>query len=117
MKKIVKTQIISTDSNNQYKSKVIMDNNTLKYKEDDVIVVLKKYPDYITLNRRTNDYNYTFMFKKGESKLEYSLTQNNFKFNLDFNTNDLIINENRIFISYNLENIDYTYEVLLEEDL
>ena len=64
MKKIVKTQIKSLDSINSYESKAIYHQNTLKYKEDDVTVVMEINDDNIVLKRHNNDFNYTFTFNK-----------------------------------------------------
>ena len=117
MKKIVKTQIKSLDSINSYESKAIYHQNTLKYKEDDVTVVMEINDDNIVLKRHNNDFNYTFTFNKNNSFLEYTLNLNNYKFKIDFKTDELVTKDDKIFISYTLEDIKYTYEVIIREEL
>ena len=117
MKKIVKTQIKSKDSIKHYESKAIINQNIFKYKEDDVIVCLEIYDDYLVLKRHNNDFNYVFTFKNNKSKLEYNLKNYNYNFNIDFKTKKLLIDDNKILVSYILEGIEYCYEVIIGEEL
>ena len=117
MKKIVKTKIESLNEIKQYESKAILSNNRLKYMEDDTLVILSILDGYIRLKRQNKECEYVFTFKDTNSKLCFNLNDNNYKFNLDFKTDKLIIKDDKITIKYTLENVKYSYEVIIKEDL
>ena len=117
MKILIKSKIESLNETKSFESTAIKDLNKLKYMEDDVLVVLEKKENEVILKRSTKDFKYKFIFKGKKSTLDYNLSAHNVNFKLNFITDKLEYNDNKIFVQYTLEGVKYTYEVIVKEEV
>lgn len=96
--------------------------NEIMYNEGDIKVFINIYDDKISMSRINDDYVIKMDFVNGSiTEGTYDIKDVNAKFNLAVETNELVIEEKRLFVNYhlNLNNEDMgifkfelTYEVI-----
>ena len=96
--------------------------NEIMYNEGDIKVFINIYDDKISMSRINDDYIIKMDFVNGSiTEGTYDIKDVNAKFNLAVETNELIIEDKKIFVNYhlNLNNEDMgvfkfelTYEVI-----
>lgn len=96
--------------------------NEIMYNEGDIKVFINLYDDKISMSRINDDYIIKMDFVKGSiTEGTYDIKDVSAKFNLAVETNELIIEDKKIFVNYhlNLNNEDMgvfkfelTYEVI-----
>lgn len=96
--------------------------NEIMYNEGDIKVFINLYDDKISMSRINDDYIIKMDFVNGSiTEGTYDIKDVNAKFNLAVETNELIIEDKKIFVNYhlNLNNEDMgvfkfelTYEVI-----
>lgn len=87
----------------------IVIDNTIKYKDEDVSVLIKIVDNKVYLTRDNSIYKIELIFdNNSNTKGIYYLKENNASFELDIHTNKLLINDNNLEIEY-LLNDDTKY--------
>lgn len=96
--------------------------NEIMYNEGDIKVIINIFDDKISMSRINDDYVIKMDFiKESITEGTYDIKDVNAKFNLAVETNELVIEEKRLFVNYhlNLNNEDMgvfkfelTYEVI-----
>lgn len=118
MIKIVETKIKNLDGIVKYSSKAIITKKTIKYNENDFIVILKIDEDKITLKRQNNQISQKFIFKTNDkSTLTYKLVDNDYQFKLEFKTIKIDIKDNYIKIIYEIDANKFEYILRYKEVL
>lgn len=84
--------------------------NTIKYLENDMTVLITYNNDKLTLKRSNSDYQLTLNFENGkETTSIYEFVGGSKKFELKTFTSNLLITDNKIFVKYNLEGNDFEF--------
>lgn len=85
-------------------------NNTYKYLENDIIVLITYFKNKIIIKRSNNDYKITLNLEKNKNTIStYEFIGGNKVFNLNTITKKLLISDNKIIVKYNLEGNDFEY--------
>lgn len=98
----------------------IKSNNTIKYIDNDVVVVISLDKDNISLKRRSDEYDIDMHFKENTlTEGKYNIKALGF-FNLKVFTSKLIIQDNKIEIEYEIQIEDnskelFSYKIEMEE--
>ena len=101
------------DENIDINTSGIKPKNTYKYKENDILVKVKVDRDILYINRKCNDYEINLVFKENNNTIStYTVFGGFKKFNLETNTNKLIISSDKIELEYSIE--DSRFKYLLE---
>lgn len=95
--------------------------NKITYKENNVNVTILIFDNKIEMNRTCNEYKINLVFEKNKMTIStYQVFGMPKVFDLETNTNKLIIKDNSIEVNYNLEGNDFKYiliwEVIHEKD-
>ena len=81
----------------------IVGENAIKYREKDILVVLKQDSNTLFLTRENNEYQLNLEFQENKKTLgSYLLKDNNIMLELEILTKDLKIDKNTIYIMYEL---------------
>lgn len=84
--------------------------NTYKYLEDDLMVLITYYKDNIIIKRSNSEYRITLNLKKNKHTIStYEFIGGNKVFELNTITNKLLISDNKIIVKYNLEGNDFEF--------
>ena len=90
--------------------------NSIKYKDDNVFVVVKNNNDEIVLTRENNEYKIELLFKNNSTtKGTYLLKGHNQLFELSIHTNILNINDKYIEVEYELNDERLLYKLEIGE--
>ena len=98
----------------------IKSNNTIKYIDNDVVVVISLDKDNISLKRRSDEYYIDMHFKENTlTEGKYNIKALGF-FNIKVFTSKLIIQDNKIEIEYEIQIEDnskelFSYKIEMEE--
>lgn len=94
---------------------VVMD-DYIKYRENNILVVIKILKDSVLITRNNDEYQLNLVFKnKTNTKGKYILKENNYNFDLDIYTYILNISNNEIKIKYKLNDETRTFTLNIEE--
>lgn len=81
----------------------IVGEDAIKYREKDILVVLKQDSNTLFLTRENNEYQLNLEFQENKKTLgSYLLKDNNIMLELEILTKDLKIDKNTIYIMYEL---------------
>lgn len=110
MKINLKTNLISKDDNLSINTVGIKTKNKIIYKENDITVIIKLFKSKIEMNRACKDYEINLVFEKNKKTMStYKLLDVNKYFLLETKTNELVIEENKIIINYELEKNEFNF--------
>ena len=108
-KKRIKYSLKTSEELIEKETDSIVIDNTIKYKEDDVSVLIKISDNKVYLTRENTIYKIELVFENNKDTIGiYYLKENNKSFKLDIHTNKLIIDNNNLDIEYVL-NDDIRY--------
>lgn len=115
-KKRIETTLKTTDSEVKKNTLAIVNNKTIKYRDDDVLVTIEYNEEMLTLKRENNEYEIILPFK-GHTKLmgTYRLKEENLIMDLEVETKTLLISTNQIEIIYHLNDEKREYRLKIEE--
>lgn len=112
----LKATLISDEENLNIETTGIKTSNKIVYKENNIIVTILIFDNKIEVNRSCNEYKIKFIFEKNKKTIsKYNVFGIDKEFLLETNTNELIIEDNKIKINYNLEGNDFKYMLVLED--
>ena len=115
-KKDLEIVLITSDNTINNKINGIVIDNTIKYNEDGVMVVLEILDNSIKMTRSTDEYQLILKFNKNEHELgTYLLKENNMKLDISVFTKELIIDNNKINIVYIINDEERNYSLLIKE--
>jgi len=117
MKKKALTILKNNDKTYENNINIIFNNNILLYRENMFSVKLEIKNKKILLTRESKDIYSKYLFDKKKSNLEYLIKSNNLNTNIPIKTNELIIKDDYILISYTIENEIFNYEIFIKEDI
>ena len=111
-------EIVLITSDNTIKNSIsgIILDNSIKYNDDGVMVVLNINDNIINMTRTTDEYQLVLNFCKNQHKLgSYILKENNMKLDISIYTEELIIDNNIIKIVYTFNDEKYNFSLLIKE--
>ena len=115
-KKNIEIRLIADEENISNNVSALVNGNIIRYIEDNVSVTIKKSNDYITMIRENNEYRLTLKFNKNRKEIgKYLLKDNNMLLNLEILTKELIIDKNKIYILYELNEEYREFELSIKE--
>lgn len=115
-KKNIEIRLIADEENISNNVSALVNSNIIRYIEDNVSVTIKKSNDYITMIRENNEYRLTLKFNKNRKEIgKYLLKDNNMLLNLEILTKELIIDKNKIYILYELNEEYREFELSIKE--
>lgn len=115
MQKKLKIILTGTEPINMYINGIKQD-NTYKYLENDIIVLVTYFNDRIIIKRSNNDYKVTINLEKNKETIStYEFIGGNKVFELKTFTKKLLISDNKILVKYNLEGNDFEYKLEVVE--
>lgn len=105
----------TNDNLTSIESKGIKNNNTITFKDNDVMFKLKIEEDKLIINRSNDEYSIDLNLSL-ENSFGYYCLNNIGKFKLNIKTDQITLDENSIKIKYNLNDdlfeLDLIYEVI-----
>lgn len=115
-KKNIEIKLITNENNIIQSIEALVNGNIIKYNDNDINVTLKKDNDNIVMIRENNEYRLKFKFNKSKKEIgSYLLKENNILFDLEILTKELIIDENKIYILYELNEEIREFELNIKE--
>lgn len=116
-KKEIETRLKNGDEVLKNKTLALVTKNMIKYSEDNIFVTIKIIEDLVILIRENNEYQLCLKLKKNNKMIgSYLLKDNNLILDLEILTKDLKIDDNSIYIKYQLNDEDREYWInILEE--
>lgn len=84
-------------------------NNCIKYKENNINVVIEFNQNELNIKRSCNEYKINLNLKKGNSISTYQVFGNEKVFELETITKDINISNSLISVNYNLEGNDFSF--------
>ena len=88
----------------------IKKDNTIKYLENGLIVLITIFDDKISIKRSNSDYQVIInLDKKKDTLSTYEFVGGSKTFYLDTKTSELILTDNKICAKYNLEGNDFEF--------
>lgn len=125
MEKIKIYSILSNSDNENTTIEALADyddvKNTIEYKEEDLKVKIQLYDKKVTMERKNEDYDLNLVFSENEKvRCKYEVNSIGLNLEIDVYTKILEIEENRIYINYELYNDDnligiFEYKLLILE--
>ncbi len=125
MEKIKIYSILSNSDNENTTIEALADyddvKNTIEYKEEDLKVKIQLYDKKVTMERKNEDYDLNLVFSENEKvRCKYQVNSIGLNLEIDVYTKILEIEENRIYINYELYNDDnligtFEYKLLILE--
>lgn len=125
MKKVKIYSVLSNNDNETTTVEALADydekENVIKYQEEDLKVEIKISNDKVVMNRKNDEYNLSLIFELNEKiKCKYLVNSIGLTVDITAYTKKLEIEENRIYINYELFNDNKTignfeYKLLLME--
>lgn len=110
MKKKIHIKLASED-----KIDIVVDaiktDNKIKYKDNNISVVITILEDEIHMKRKSDDYTISLIFKLGDTISNYQVFGGSKTFDLETHTKKLIIDDDKILIDYNLGGNDFSFEL------
>ena len=106
----IKVTIENDDQKQQITTNAIIQDNILKYKEENNTIVKFNYLNN-NLIRENNDIYMDYKFKKGISKNKLLLKKYNKELIIDINTTKIEKTENDIEIDYIIEKDEFKYKI------
>lgn len=86
--------------------------NTIKYKDNESEVYVKIYKEKIVIHRKKQKEIVKLEFKYGKTNKSYiKTTEIGYKIPIDVETKNIIINENSIYIEYNINDEKFEYNI------
>ena len=114
----LKASLISDEENLSIKTSGIKTGNKIVYKENNITVTILIFDNKIEMNRSCNKYKINLIFEKGKNTIsKYNVFGMPKEFLLETKTKKLNINEKFIKIDYNLEGNNFSYELVLEDEI
>jgi len=114
----LKASLISDEENLSIKTSGIKTGNKIVYKENNITVTILMFDNKIEMNRSCNEYKINLVFEKGKNTIsKYNVFGMPKEFLLETKTKKLNINEKLIKIDYNLEGNNFSYELVLEDEI
>ena len=102
-KKEIEIVLKTPDDLIKVNTSAIVNENIVKYREKDILVVLKQYGNTLFLTRENNEYQLNLKFQENKKTLgSYLLKDNNMILELEILTKNLKIDKNTIYIMYEL---------------
>lgn len=102
-KKEIEIVLKTPDDLIKINTSAIVNENIVKYREKDILVVLKQYGDTLFLTRENDEYQLNLKFQENKKTLgSYLLKDNNMILELEILTKNLKIDKNTIYIMYEL---------------
>lgn len=90
----------------------IKQDNTYKYLENGLIVLITCFNNKITIKRSNADYQVTLNFEHNKKTVStYEFSGGNKVFNLETYTKELVISDNKLLVKYNLEGNDFEFKL------
>ena len=90
----------------------IKQDNTYKYLENGLMVLITYFNNKITIKRSNTEYQLTLNFENNKKTVStYEFTGGNKVFNLETYTKELVISDNKLFVKYNLEGNDFEFQL------
>lgn len=90
----------------------IKQDNTYKYLENGLIVLITYFNNKVTIKRSNTDYQVILNFEYNKKTVStYEFTGGNKVFYLDTYTKELIISDNKLLVKYNLEGNDFEFKL------
>ena len=115
MKKKLKINLIGDDNLNLCVDGIKVD-NTYKYLENGLIVLITYFKDKIVIKRSNTDYIVTLNLENKKKTIStYEFTGGSKVFNLNTFTKKLLISDNIILVKYNLEGNDFEFKLEVVE--
>jgi hypothetical protein len=94
----------------------IITDNTIKYNDNNIIVVVKYDNNRVVITRENDEYQLEMIFEKDKTiNGNYLLKENNVNLKLEILTKDLNIEENKIEITYILNDELRNYRLYIKE--
>lgn len=94
----------------------IITKDVIKYRDNDMLVVIKQKNDKVLLTRENNEYQLKLEFEKNKKTLgNYLLKDNNMLLELEILTKNLEIDKKTIYIIYELYDEIREYKVSVKE--
>ena len=94
----------------------IITDNTIKYNDNNIIVVVKYDDNKVVITRENNEYQLEMIFVKDKTiNGNYLLKDNNINLKLEILTKELIIDNNKIEITYILNDELRKYRLHIKE--
>ena len=114
----LKASLISDEENLNIETSGIKTINKIVYKENNITVTILIFDNKIEMNRTCNEYKINLIFEKGKKTMsKYNVFGMPKEFLLETKTKKLDINDKFIKIDYNLEGNDFSYELILEDEI
>ena len=111
----LKANLISDEENLNIEVSGIKTKNKIIYKENDITVTILIFDNKIEMNRSCNEYKINFIFEKNKKTISaYQVFGMSKTFDLETKTDKLLISDNKIDLSYNLEGNDFKYSLKWE---
>ena len=86
--------------------------NTYKYLENDLMVIITYFKDKLIIKRSNNDYKITLNLENNKQTIStYEFIGGSKVFNLNTITKKLLISDNKIIVKYNLEGNDFEFKL------
>lgn len=109
-------KLISEEENLNIKISGIKTKNKIIYKENNITVTILIFNNKIEMNRTCNEYKINLIFEKNKKTIStYQVFGVSKVFDLETNTNKLIIKDNSIELNYELEGNKFSYILEMEE--
>lgn len=94
----------------------IICDNTIKYNDNNIIVVVKYDNGRVVITRENDEYQLEMIFEKNKKiNGNYLLKENNMNLKLEILTKELIINDNKIEITYIFNDELRNYKLHIKE--
>jgi len=109
--------ILETENENMINNTLgIITDNTIKYNDNNIIVVVKYDDNRVVIIRENDEYQLEMIFEKDKTiNGNYLLKENNINLKLEILTKNLIIDENKIEITYILNDELRNYRLHIKE--
>jgi len=112
----LKASLISEEENLNIDTTGIRTNNKIVYKENNITVTILIFNNKIEMNRTCNEYKINFVFEKDKKTISsYQVFGMPKIFDLETNTKQLKIEDNRIELDYELEGNSFRYSLVWED--
>ena len=114
----LKASLLSEEENLNIETTGIKANNKIVYKENNITVTILIFDNKIEMNRTCNEYKINLIFEKGKTTIsKYNVFGMPKEFLLETKTTKLEITNTLIKIDYNLEGNNFSYQLILEDEI
>ena len=114
----IKASLISDEENLNIETTGIKTKNKIVYKENNITVTILIFDNKIEMNRTCNEYKINLIFENNRNTIsKYNVFGMPKQFLLQTQTRNLEINDKFIKIDYNLEGNDFSYQLILEDEI